>query len=854
MISETASIATITVFVILTVGFLIATITVSVLLSQKEKENIVLKEEIESGGESGGGGGGETTSSFWVVSGQAAAGNANNIWYSSDGIAWTAGTGDTFGDSTYSGGFDVHYSTTEDKWVTVGRDTQPGFKNISSSDDGIAWTGQKIGPGNADNLVRISKTTYNSKLYHANNRWYLTGRYNGNGGNTSNIWYSDDGISWSSEGITGGLFPATTSFETRACGIFYNGTDRWVVVGATNNGTSEGIWYSDDGLAWTDSGSSAFSSTNGVGLDVHYANGNWVAVGNGGADNQKVWYSLNNAVTWAPATVTAGDFFGNRGASLVYYSIPDDRWVVAGDGSANRNMYYADNANVASGWTVCAGAPFGIDGNVNDLYYNGIDKWVAVGKDLTNDQQIWFSSDGITWFPSTGSDFGSGEGVAVHYANSVWVAVGDEGNPKILTSPDGETWTVSLDITTELSVAQYADVYYGNGVWVASVSNSALNTPSTYFSLDNGTTWTEIIFNISIPMTNINSRNIDHILYADGKWVLFPLQFGTNSGSLFQALISTNGVNFYNSIAQTAFVELNTGQVGNGKKVIYTNNKWIACGNGDTRNLLTSTNASVWNTLPAYIINKLFVISNSLNDIIFANNLWLAGGDNGSFLYSFDGDIWTVLVGGSSAINLDVLKIAYGNNMWVLVGDGDTNNDNILYNNIDPIDSDDWQQASGTPFGTGVANDVLYAGEGATAKWVAVGAHDSTAENIWYSLDGITWTAATDAFGVGGVGNKIYYANGMWVVVGAHSSTAENIYTSVDGVTWSPISGPFGIGGEGKDVLFNNNFWVACGEDGSSAENIWYSTNGTTWTAGTGDPFSVGGRALSIAVKTVTTT
>ena len=92
----------------------------------------------------------------------------------------------------------------------------------------------------------------------------------------------------------------------------------------------------------------------------------------------------------------------------------------------------------------------------------------------------------------------------------------------------------------------------------------------------------------------------------------------------------------------------------------------------------------------------------------------------------------------------------------------------------------------------------------------------------------------------------------MWVVVGSHSSTAENIYTSVDGVTWSPISGPFGVGGEGKDILFNNDFWVACGEDGSTAENIWYSTNGTTWTAGTGDPFAVGGTGLSIAVKTIT--
>ena len=214
----------------------------------------------------------------------------------------------------------------------------------------------------------------------------------------------------------------------------------------------------------------------------------------------------------------------------------------------------------------------------------------------------------------------------------------------------------------------------------------------------------------------------------------------------------------------------------------------------------------------------------------------------------FDGKIWANLVS-NSTINSDILKIGYHDGTWLLVGDGNTNNDNILYNTADPTNFNDWNQSIGTPFGTGVANDVLYAVD----KWVAVGAHDSTAENIWYSVDGITWTSVSGPFGVGGVGNKIYYANGMWVVVGAHSSTAENIYYSTDGVVWVESGGsPFGVGGEGKDILFNNDFWVACGEDGSTAENIWYSTNGTTWTAGTGDPFAVGGTGLSIAVKTIT--
>ena len=118
----------------------------------------------------------------------------------------------------------------------------------------------------------------------------------------------------------------------------------------------------------------------------------------------------------------------------------------------------------------------------------------------------------------------------------------------------------------------------------------------------------------------------------------------------------------------------------------------------------------------------------------------------------FDGKIWANLVS-NSTINSDILKIGYHDGTWLLVGDGNTNNDNILYNTADPTNFNDWNQSIGTPFGTGVANDVLYAVD----KWVAVGAHDSTAENIWYSVDGITWTSVSGPFGVAGIANKIYY-------------------------------------------------------------------------------------------------
>ena len=824
MISEIASIATITVFVILTVGFLIATITVSVLLSQKEKENIVLKEEIESGGESGGGGGGETTSSFWVVSGQAAAGSANNIWYSSDGIAWSAATGDTFGDSTYSGGFDVHYSSEQNKWVTVGRDTQPNFKNIVSSDDGISWTGCATDIGNAEEC-------FIQNIYYANNRWYVMGTFTNFYGNDSNIWYSSDLLSWSGD-VTGGIFPA---FASTCYDIHYNGTDLWVAVGSSG-GLGSNIWYSSDGLAWTvhDPGTTPFGT--GSGRSIHFADNRWVVVGISSIAGENIWYS-DDGISW---TVATGSPFATGGGTHIYYSSVDSRWVAAGNGDTNSNIWYSDDNG--ENWSVTVGNAFGT-GEVNDLYYNGVDKWVAVGNGDGVSSTIWYSSDGITWTGATGSLFGSHEGKAVHYANGSWVAVG-EGNTNsdhIWTSVDGITWINTIDDYFDNGYGH--KVSYGNGVWVASGRfNISISVDIVYYSTDL-ISWNPIILKENVPITSRNfGRTIDFILYANNEWLLTTKLFSEDD-DVNIILKSTDGIN-YEFLPSVPFLETNT---GNGKKVTFENNLWIACGNGDKNNLVNSIDRTVWN-YPSNI--ELFISQNNneFNNIIYMNDTLFAVGNDGLIYYSFNSESWVLVDGGLN--NFDILNMYYNNGIWVAVGNSRFNANNIRYNKASPIFYNDWVAGSGSPFGTGVAKDVLYAVD----KWVAVGAHNSTAENIWYSSDAVSWTAVSGPFGVGGTANKIYYTNGILVVVGAHASTAENIYTSVDGVTWSPISGPFGVGGEATDVLFNNDFWVVCGEDGSSAENIWYSTNGTTWTAGTGDPFAVGGRALSIAVKTIVTT
>ncbi len=192
-------------------------------------------------------------------------------------------------------------------------------------------------------------------------------------------------------------------------------------------------------------------------------------------------------------------------------------------------------------------------------------------------------------------------------------------------------------------------------------------------------------------------------------------------------------------------------------------------------------------------------------------------------------------------------KIIYeSTNNTYLVGGSVTGASSIWYNNTNVFLESDWQEAN-NPFGVGgECKDIHYA----NGIFVATGMHVSTAENIWTSSDGIIWNSI-EAFGIGGSGNKVIYANNTWVVGGTHVSTDENIYYSTNGTIWTAVS-IFGTGGSVNDISYNLNFWVAAGEHASTAQNIYHSSNGITWTPGAGDPFAVGGKGLSIAVKTIT--
>ncbi len=123
---------------------------------------------------------------MWVIGGYDGV-NKNDVWSSTDGITWTQATGSA-GWSARS----IHTSVVfddgsgEKMWVLGGLGSS-NKNDVWSSTDGVAWTQTTA---SASWSVRI----FHSSVVYDNKMWVIGGTNNGS--HKGDVWYSSDGISW----------------------------------------------------------------------------------------------------------------------------------------------------------------------------------------------------------------------------------------------------------------------------------------------------------------------------------------------------------------------------------------------------------------------------------------------------------------------------------------------------------------------------------------------------------------------------------------------------------------------------------------------------------------------------------
>jgi len=147
----------------------------------------------------------------------------------------------------------------------------------------------------------------------------------------NDVWWSTDGITW-----TQATASAKWSVRSGHTSVVYNGK-MWVMGGYGGSSYKNDVWWSTNGITWTQATASAEWSVRDFHTSVVYDDKMWVMGGyssGGSSYKNDVWWSTDG-ITWTQATASAEWSVRSGPTSVVY---DDKMWVMGGsDGSSYKN-------------------------------------------------------------------------------------------------------------------------------------------------------------------------------------------------------------------------------------------------------------------------------------------------------------------------------------------------------------------------------------------------------------------------------------------------------------------------------------------------------------------------------------
>lgn len=428
---------------------------------------------------------------------------------------------------------------------------------------------------------------------------------------------------------------------------------------------------------------------------VTFGNGRFVAVG------AKVnWWFFNNGETYA-SPVSAVIWTSTDGLEWTACSLSKE--VIEFTDVAWGN----DRFVALSGRRYVAVSLDGVDWDIQNLGDYGDTTCLTYGKGrfvaMGNDGLAAISGDGYSWTLRT---FGSARRfLGVAYGNNLFVGVGTRGT--IYTSPDGLTWTVRDSTTSD----RLEGVTYANQLFVAVGENG------TTLTSPDGITWRN--------QTLGCVRDLDGLTLGDGQLVI--------AGKYGTILTSPDGLHW---TPQT------TGVTNDLHGVAFADGQYVAVGEQGT--ILLSSNAVAWTRVDSGETNA------NLKRVARGGSVWVAVGTGGTILTSPDAlNWWRALTPTADDLN----EVAYGNGVFVVVGDHFPRNATILTSS----NALEWR------------HQVYFTGKNVRAITFANGFFLATGNDgvIAVSTNGTQWSSRYSGVGYDGANlRSVHYTNGLWIVVG----------------------------------------------------------------------------------------
>jgi len=484
---------------------------------------------------------------MWVIGGiNAAGGLANNVYSSTDGIAWTQeAPGTPFIGSThenlastvfnnaiwvvYHG--DVYSSTDGFSWslrnpssqisggqrgyasltvfngqlwyiggsvgYTNGANPGTSVNDVWRSSDGITWT-QVTASAAFPPRMRHSAFVLNGRLWVFGGQVASAGVI---GGRAGDAWSTSDGTNWTEEG-------ANIAIDDSFLAPVVQESDRVTMIGGVQRVYSNGVYQSTNGTSWTELSPFAQFPSRIAQAAVSFLGDLWVIGGTTleQGDTNDVWRSADGA-NWTRVT-TVGPIFSPRNShrAIVFNN---RLWVIGGWSDPNlggTGERYNDVWSSADGvnWTQeTANAAFAARAGFATAAHSGR-LWVFGGAlaDDSNVNDVWSSVDGITWTEETASAaFTARNGHTVTVLNNEFLLIGGVAgaayNDEVWRSANGRDWTLVAAGPRFSMRNRHAAVAHNNRIWVIGGSNGPYPTAASpgntslndVWSSADGVTW-----------------------------------------------------------------------------------------------------------------------------------------------------------------------------------------------------------------------------------------------------------------------------------------------------------------------------------------------------------------------------
>lgn len=256
---------------------------------------------------------------------------------------------------------------------------------------------------------------------------------------------------------------------------------------------------------------------------------------------------------------------------------------------------------------------------------NGL--WVSTSTD-----GIYWSEDGKNWNKS--SSVGSESFFILDYVNNLWFC---SSSSNLYWSEDGKNWTACTG-STSMSGILFLSVAFGNGKWLAGNVSGA-----PWVSID-GKTWSKVSDSRFSSCPAVGFYNgLFFLQNTDGS------STGTNTGLYW----SEDGESWTKCTGGTG--------IGYAKVIGYINSLYFAVdtisGIGSTYGLWWSEDGKAWTQGTG---SNSF--DGSLLKILYANGLYVYGTKSKGIVWSEDGKAWTQATGLTSATVNDII---FAHNVWV---------------------------------------------------------------------------------------------------------------------------------------------------------------------------------------------